>query len=262
MRTFKKYILELERPIEEGAYSRIMGTLAAGAALAGVGAGVSASMGPYDDPRAKSAYVRQAEPQDSSFISKHKTPAIKSNIHKKKVNPIPPKETPTLKPPVGFKQKIKASQQIELGSIEKAKEIIKKFEGFYENPYWDVNSYSIGYGFKKYDIPGGKVPKSMNRSQADAILTNALQTKYGNTVKKHVRVPLNDNQQAALISFVYNIGPSAFKNSSILKKLNQADYQGAADSLLQYDKVKGETWAGLSKRRQAERQLFLASGKV
>ncbi len=72
-----------------------------------------------------------------------------------------------------------------------------------------------------------------------------------------VTVPLTANQRAALISFVFNIGTEAFQQSRLLRKLNTRDYQGAADELLRWDHAGGKVLPGLSKRRAAERALFL-----
>ncbi len=259
MKTFEEYISELEEPVEEGIKSSVIGTIGAAAAIAGIGAGAAYQMGPYDDPfsNQKSAHVRQIKQEKPSIISRHDIPVIKSNSFKKTINPVPSKTAPSIYSPEKL-QKTKASQLVRSTVIEKARDIIKKFEGFNSSRHWDVNGHAIGYGFHGHDIPGGEVPESMTRAQADVILDNNLQGKYSVAIKKHVMVPLNDNQQAALISFIYNVGPGAFKKSSLLKKLNQSDYKGAAEVFLKYDKVKGEVWPGLTKRRQAERQLFLS----
>ena len=268
MRNFEEYILELEGPMDEGAYSRLMGALGLGAAVAGAGAAASYQMGPYDhDPFAqpKSAHVRMAEPQDYSPVSKHEVPVVRAKPAKKKVNPVPPKNVPHLQPPEGFKRKVQSepdkNQGSLAGAIPKAMDIVKRFEGFYPNKYWDVNGYAIGYGSKRHNFPGNVVPDTISQAQAEALLAHNLENKYGKVIQKYVRVPLNDNQKAALISFIYNLGPHAFSRSSVLSKLNQADYQGAADSILKYEKSQGQVLKGLTKRRQAERDLFLAGSE-
>jgi hypothetical protein len=72
-----------------------------------------------------------------------------------------------------------------------------------------------------------------------------------------VKVPLTQNQFDALVSLVYNIGQTAFSNSTLLKKLNAKDYQGAADQFLRWNKGGGKVMKGLVRRREAERALFL-----
>jgi len=78
-----------------------------------------------------------------------------------------------------------------------------------------------------------------------------------------VAVPLTDSQNAALVSLAYNIGATAFANSTLVKKLNLGDYEGAADQFLVWNKVRDENnvlvvSAGLVKRRKREQEIFLA----
>ena len=72
------------------------------------------------------------------------------------------------------------------------------------------------------------------------------------TVENAVKVPLNQNQFDALYSLCFNIGPTAFRNSTVVRKLNTGDYQGAADAILMWNKP-----AVLQKRREREKELFL-----
>ncbi|NEP37557.1 lysozyme, partial [Moorena sp. SIO3B2] len=78
------------------------------------------------------------------------------------------------------------------------------------------------------------------------------------TVSNLVKVSLTDNQFSALVSFVFNIGPTAFRRSTLLRKLNHGDDQGAANEFLRWNKGGGRVLLGLSKRREAERKLFLS----
>lgn len=72
------------------------------------------------------------------------------------------------------------------------------------------------------------------------------------TVENAVKVPLNQNQFDALYSLCFNIGPTAFRNSTVVRKLNAGDYAGAAEAILMWNKP-----AVLQKRRQREKELFL-----
>ncbi|QGH72518.1 MAG: lysozyme [Myoviridae sp. ctThM1] len=80
---------------------------------------------------------------------------------------------------------------------------------------------------------------------------------HDNGMMKYVRVPLSDKEHAAYLSFTYNLGVNAFANSTLLKKLNKEDRVGACNELLRWDKAKGKTLAGLTKRRQDENKLCL-----
>lgn len=81
--------------------------------------------------------------------------------------------------------------------------------------------------------------------------------RFESSVNKLVEVPLSQNQFDALVSLTYNIGQTAFSNSTLLKKLNAKDYQGAADQFLRWNKGGGKVMKGLVRRREAERALFL-----
>ena len=81
--------------------------------------------------------------------------------------------------------------------------------------------------------------------------------KFERGIDKYVTVPLTQNQFDALVSFVYNLGLGCLQRSTLRKKLNRGDYQGAADELLKYNKAAGKVLRGLTRRRQAERALFL-----
>lgn len=80
---------------------------------------------------------------------------------------------------------------------------------------------------------------------------------HDNGMMKYVRVPLSDKEHAAYLSFTYNLGVNAFANSTLLKKLNKEDRVGACNELLRWDKAKGKTLSGLTKRRQDENKLCL-----
>jgi GH24 family phage-related lysozyme (muramidase) len=74
-------------------------------------------------------------------------------------------------------------------------------------------------------------------------------------------VELSDRQLSALVSLAFNVGVDFVKNSTLIEKLNAGDYNGAANEFLRWDKANIEgsyvQLPGLTRRRQAERQLFL-----
>lgn len=136
--------------------------------------------------------------------------------------------------------------------------LIKRFEGCRLEAYQDsVGVWTIGYGITS--ATGFKVYKGqkITQEQADELLLKHLTT-YERAVARNVRVPLTDNQFAALVSFTYNLGEGALKSSTLLKKLNKGDYQGASKEFGKWVKAGGKKLKGLVDRREAERQLFLA----
>lgn len=138
--------------------------------------------------------------------------------------------------------------------ISSAINLIKNFEGFSPTPYRDARGFSIGYGH--FILPGENLT-NVTEDQASQLLaqdTSAAQS----AVSNYVSVPLTQNQNDALVSLAYNIGINAFKNSTLLKKLNAGDYQGAADQFAVWRLSQGTVVPTLIARRAAERDLFLA----
>lgn len=136
--------------------------------------------------------------------------------------------------------------------------LIKGFEGKRLTSYDDgVGVWTIGYGTIKY--PNGvRVRKgdTCTEQQAEDYLRNDL-AKFEAAINKLVKVTLTQNQFDALASFTYNLGETNLANSTLLKKLNKGDYQGAADQFLVWNKAGGKVMKGLVRRREAERALFL-----
>jgi lysozyme len=72
-----------------------------------------------------------------------------------------------------------------------------------------------------------------------------------------LKVDVNDNQFAALVSFAYNVGVNALKKSTLLIHTNAKKWDSAAEEFLKWNKAGGQVMAGLTKRREAEKRLFL-----
>lgn len=141
---------------------------------------------------------------------------------------------------------------------KEALELIKKSEGLRLYAYLDaVGIWTIGYGHTSA-AGNPKVYKGMRitAQEAEDILLADLKRVYIPAVTKNVSVPLNPNQLGALVSFVYNVGEGNFKKSTLLKKLNKADYKGAAAEFLKWNKAGGKVLKGLVTRRAAEKALF------
>lgn len=134
-------------------------------------------------------------------------------------------------------------------------DLIKRFEGFSPTAYLDSAGLStIGYG---HLIKAGEYFTSIDENEAAALLAKDTDTAV-NAVKKLVSVPLTQNQYNALVSFVYNIGTGAFKDSTLLKKLNAGDYLGAAAEFMRWKYAGGQIVQGLVNRREQEKEVFLS----
>src|SRR5215470_4659197 len=140
-------------------------------------------------------------------------------------------------------------------------DLIEEFEGLRLEAYRDpVGIPTIGYGTTRY--PDGRkvqLGESITEREAEAFLIFECHN-IGKEVADLVEVQLNQNQFDALVSFCYNLGIGAFTGSTLRKKLNEGDLQGAAAEFLKWNKgtingVKQEL-KGLTRRRTREKQLF------
>lgn len=135
--------------------------------------------------------------------------------------------------------------------------LIPEFEGLRLTAYrCSAGVLTIGVGHTSAaGAPKVVAGMTITRAEADAILSRDL-TKFEAAVSKAVRVPVNQNQFDALVSLAFNIGERAFGRSTLMKRLNASDFQGAAEQFGRWNKVNGKTVAGLTRRRAAEAKLF------
>ena len=141
----------------------------------------------------------------------------------------------------------------------KGVDLICEFEGKRLVAYDDgVGVWTIGFGTIKYPS-GNRVKKgdTCTLEQAKEYMRHDL-IEFEHTVNSSVKVPLNQNQFDALVSLAYNIGSNAFKSSTLVKKLNTGDYQGAADQFDVWVNAGGKRIQGLVNRRDREKLLFLS----
>jgi len=147
--------------------------------------------------------------------------------------------------------------------------IIKNFEGLRLSAYRDVAGiWTIGYGSTRYHDGIRVKPGDILASevQADALFKNTL-GQYEDAVNSLVKVPLSQNQFDALVSFTYNVGTGALKESTLLIKLNEKNYTEAAAHFFFWDKItdphtsKKIVCDTLAQRRKEESQLFLTADR-
>ena len=138
-------------------------------------------------------------------------------------------------------------------------DLIKSFEGFRSAPYRDaVGIPTIGYGMTIYP-DGRKVTmqdKPISEAQAVEGLRNLL-GRYEQAVERYAQIKLCQHQFDALVSFAYNVGNEALRTSTLMRHLNQGDLTSAANQMLRWNRAGGRVLAGLTRRRQAERAMFL-----
>ena len=80
-------------------------------------------------------------------------------------------------------------------------------------------------------------------------------------VKRCAPVPMHPHEFSAYVKFTYNVGEAAFCNSTLVRKLNNFDYDGACKELLRWDKVAGQPVRGLTLRRQSEYRECIGEGQ-
>jgi len=145
---------------------------------------------------------------------------------------------------------------------DKGISLIKQFEGLRLTAYKDaVGVLTIGYGWTQ-PVDGKPIRPGMTIKEetAERLLRTGL-VGYESDVSKLVKVKLTQGQFDALVSFAYNLGARALSTSTLLQKLNAGNYAGAADNFPRWNKAGGKVLPGLTRRREAERALFLSDSK-
>lgn len=158
-----------------------------------------------------------------------------------------------------------------MSAIDIAIPVIKREEGCrlkaYPDPASGGDPWTIGYGATGPGIRRGTV---WTQEQAEQDLEERV-VEIAEQIVNEVDVPLSDVQLAALISFVYNVGigrhdkpgtpeyeGTGFRGSTLLRKLNEGDYEAAADQMLRWNRAAGKVNPVLVGRRARERELFLS----
>ena len=144
---------------------------------------------------------------------------------------------------------------------KKGLDLIISFEGFKSHPYHcSAGVSTIGMGTTHYE-DGKKVTmhdKPISEKRAREILEYEINTHYGKRTEHYVVNGTTQNQLDSLISFAYNLGVGALKNSTLLKYHNQSRHKDAANEFLKWTHSNGRVLKGLVRRRQAERDLYLS----
>jgi lysozyme len=111
---------------------------------------------------------------------------------------------------------------------------------------------TIGFGTTGNVKPGDHItpPQAVLRALQDI-------NRYEGALKQCVHVPLHQYEYDAYISLAYNIGPTSFCNSTLVRKLNAGSYDDACSEILRWDRFKGQPLKGLTVRRQREYQTCI-----
>ena len=137
----------------------------------------------------------------------------------------------------------------------RCKDLIKKYEGCKLEAYkCPAGIWTIGYGHTDSNVTSGTI---ITQDEADELFNKDI-LKFEKAVSHMVKTTINQNQFDALVSFAFNLGNGALLNSTLLKKLNSGDKQGAANEFDRWVYSNNKTkLEGLVRRRKEEKELFL-----
>ena len=130
---------------------------------------------------------------------------------------------------------------------------VSYYEGVSNKAYLDpVGIWTICYGETK------EVNKGDYKTDEECLDSLAEElTEHHKKMVMYIKTPISEKEEAAYLSFTYNVGVGAFSKSTLLNKLNSGDRVGACNQLLRWDKAGGKKLKGLTLRRQSENKLCL-----
>ena len=145
-------------------------------------------------------------------------------------------------------------------NLELAAALCRQFEGYRARPYLcPANVATIGYG-STYYADGRKVTLEdapMDEPTARALLMYELQHTYLPGALRNCPILATDERKLnAVVDFCYNLGTGRLQTSTLKRKINAQDWEGAKEQLMLWNKGGGKVLAGLTKRRTAECALF------
>ena len=137
---------------------------------------------------------------------------------------------------------------------QKGIDFIKRHEGLRLKAYQDsAGVWTIGYG----STGGVREGDVINEMQAETLLRVDLHTAE-KEVNRH-RLPLNQNQFDALVSFTFNVGAGAFRNSTLLKRIKEnVNHPDIPNQFRRWVYAGGKKLNGLVKRREEESKLYFS----
>lgn len=158
---------------------------------------------------------------------------------------------------LGVDQKVVANTD----ALAKAIESIKRWEGCrlaaYPDPGTGGAPWTIGWGSTRDEQGRAIAPgATWTQERADARLAEEVQAFAMGVDGLIGAAPTTPDQRAALISFAYNVGLQALKESTLLRLHKEGDFAGAAAQFARWDKAAGKTLAGLTKRRAYEAAIY------
>ena len=153
-------------------------------------------------------------------------------------------------------------QDVTLRAVySKGLQVTKDSEGWRSRLYDDAARYcTIGYGHlvKRARCDGSEPPKflsGLTKPAGELLLLDDMSGAQF-TVMSSVRVAMTDGQFGALVDFVFNVGSTNFRNSTLLRTVNSSQLNRVSGQFRRWTKAGGQVWPGLEKRREREIDLF------
>ena len=139
--------------------------------------------------------------------------------------------------------------------------LIKQFEGLKLTAYQDsVGVWTIGYGTTSINGVPVYPGQTITETQAEQYLKDHFTTSVYPIIKSRTKAPITQSMFDGLCCLTYNIGSGNYSKSTLLGELNSTKYLDAATAFLDWNKAGGQVLAGLTRRRSAEKNLFLKDG--
>jgi lysozyme len=139
--------------------------------------------------------------------------------------------------------------------------LIKQFEGLKLNAYQDsVGVWTIGYGTTTINGVAVYPGQTITEAQAEQYLQEHFTTSVYPIIRSRTKAPVTQSMFDGLCCLTYNIGSGNYGKSTLLGELNSTKYLDAATAFLDWNKAGGQVLSGLTRRRSAEKNLFLKDG--
>jgi lysozyme len=151
----------------------------------------------------------------------------------------------------------------ELSLSRNGADLIKAFEscekkagpGRFKAYFCPAGVLTIGWGHTNDSGRRFSAGEAWSQEECDAAFEDDMKV-FEDAVRRNVRTRLNQDQYDALVSFTYNVGETNLRRSTLLRKLNDGDFEGAAHEFCKWNKGGGKVLAGLVRRRASEALLF------
>ena len=137
---------------------------------------------------------------------------------------------------------------------ELGKANIRTFEGLTLAAKYDVNGFAIGYGHHGLDI---KAHSTCTMEDAEKYLAEDCE-RLSQQMSEYLKVNLSQRQFNALGSFAYNVGIGSFASSHLLSRLNGGNFTCVPDEIIRWNHINGKVSESLTRRREAEIEIWNA----